>query len=93
MTFLLAILATGFALALFPKVLLAIISLLPDSQGLPTGVQTALEFAVSKINSFSFIFPVDTLVQIIQYVVLLEVGVLALKLGLLIIKIIRGSAS
>jgi len=92
MTFLLTIAATGFALAFSPKIIALIVSLLPDSQGLPAGIQTALTTAVEKVNAFSFMLPIDTLVAVIQYIVLFEVGMLSLKLGLRIIKLIRGTS-
>jgi len=92
MTFLLTIAATGFALAFAPKIIAILVSLLPDSQGLPVGVSEAITTAIEKVNSFSFIFPIDTLVGILQYIIVFEVSILSLKLGVWLIRTIRGTS-
>jgi len=78
--------------ALAPQIITAILHFLPDSQGLPSGVHDTLVFAVEKLNAISFIFPVDTLVTLLTFLVVFEIALFIFKLVMRIMKLIRGTS-
>jgi len=88
----LTLLLSGAAIGLSPLWFKFVLHYLPDSQGLPTGISEGLTFAVEKINSFSFIFPISDLVIILKWLVIFEIVMLGLKATMAFIRFIRGTA-
>jgi len=86
------LLSAGALVLLAPSIFSAILSFLPDSAGLPTGVHTALTFAVDKLNAFNFIFPVQDLVNALIFIAIFEVAILIFKGTMRVIKTIRGTS-
>jgi len=91
MAFLLSILAIGVGLALFPRLIVFIGQFLPDAKPLPADVATSINYAIEKVNSFSYLFPIDTAVSVVKYTILFEGGLFLLKIVLRIVKLIRGT--
>jgi len=76
---------------LAPQILTLILHFLPASTGLPTPIHDTLTFAVEKLAAVSFIFPSDSLVQALVFIMLFEIAILVFKLVMRIIKLIRGT--
>jgi len=66
------------------------LGLIPDSSGLPSGVSSAITTAIGYIKGVSFIFPIETLFQIILLIFSIEAGLLLWKFINWIIKKIPG---
>lgn len=61
-----------FFLSLGTSILTLIIGYLPVSTGLPTDLTTTLVSLAGYINSFSFLFPVNTLFTVVVFVLTFE---------------------
>lgn len=68
-----------------------LVKAMPDSTGLPAGVESGFDFFISKIYSLSFIFPANVLMDVLTFTVLFEIGFFLVWLTLFIIKLVRGS--
>lgn len=53
--------------------LTGVVNALPSSTGLPSGISDALNYAVIQISQWSFIFPIQTVLTILSYTILIEV--------------------
>jgi len=51
-------------LSFFAYIISIVLSLLPSSTGLNSGIQTALTSFMNYANLFNFIFPVDVLIEV-----------------------------
>jgi len=87
----------GTILYIFGTFINALLSLLPSSPvaggGLPTEVITAIASVYSWINAFSFLFPVDTLFEVLTLAIGFYVSIFFFKLINWIINKVRGSGS
>jgi len=92
LTLLFSLLSVASLIVLAPQILDIILRFLPDSTGLPQGIHDALTFAVDKASGFNFIFPVDTMLQVLVFLFIFEVAMLVFKLVIRIIKLIRGTS-
>jgi len=55
----------GFFIQLISWIAGLLISLLPSSEGLPSGIDSALSGFLALANSMNYLFPVDTLLQVL----------------------------
>ena len=76
---------------LYQQVLNLLALVLPTSAGLPSNVATGIDFIVAKLFSFNFILPVNTMIQILQYVLFIEVAIFFFKFIKFILNLVRGS--
>jgi len=67
-----------------------VLGLIPTSDGLPSGVSAAISTAVTYAKGVSFIFPIETLFQVLLLVFSVEAGLLAWKFINWLIKKIPG---
>jgi len=80
---------TGFFLQVFYAVIAFFVGLLPVSD-FPTQITSAIQAAWYYINSFSYIFPVGTLLTIIGIATIFHAAVLFWRLAHLVGGYIRG---
>jgi len=76
---------------LFLQLITFLVGLLPTSSGLPDGVTTAVSRMIGFLHTFDFIFPVDTMLTILRWIIVFELGVIAYRFTLWIIHLIRGN--
>lgn len=67
-----------------------LLGFLPDSEGLPTGISTALNFFVTAMGKFSFLLPVGILLQCVAAVMIFEGSLLLYRATVAVYKFIRG---
>jgi len=75
----------------FNFVLGLIANILPNSNGLPTGISNAITTFAGYLNSWGGMFPVNTLFTVITTVILFEVGVIMFKFVKFILNLFRGA--
>ncbi len=80
---------TGFFLQIFYILIVGIISLLP-SVGLPSGWNTGFSQILGFFSSFSFLFPMPTIVAVLIVALSFHAAILILDFSLWIIHLIRG---
>jgi len=68
-----------------------LIALLPNSSGLPDNIANAFDFILTKVNAFSFLLPVSTMLTCVGIAVVFEVTLLTVKLIVVGIRIVRGA--
>lgn len=51
-----------------------VINLLPHSQGLPNVIETSFQYFFDLALGFQWIFPVETLLQILIYILIVEIA-------------------
>jgi len=76
---------------IFYLFLLGLLAILPSSAGLPSGFNTALSGIFNGAYAYNSIFPIDTVVTILQFLVIFEGGILLFKIVNWIIGKVRGS--
>jgi len=86
-----ALVSIPLLIVLAPQILSLILHFLPNSEGLPAPINDTLTFAVEKLAAVSFIFPSDSLVTALVFIVVFEIAVLTFRLVMRIIKLIRGT--
>lgn len=67
-----------------------VLNLIPTSDGLPAGIASAISTAVSYAKGVSFLFPIETLFQVLLIVFSIEAGLLLWKFINWLIKKIPG---
>jgi len=60
-------------------VLSAIIGLLPDYTGLPSAMNTSLDFILAQTLAIGDILPTDTIWQVILLTLAIEIGIMAFR--------------
>jgi len=61
-----------FLLTILNTFMQGVLSILPDSTGLPSGITDAVHFAIYQISQWTFIFPISTVLTILGYTILIE---------------------
>lgn len=82
---------TEFLLILFRDILLTGISILPNADALPSGIQNGFTLFSNYFNMADKLFPVSTIFQIIGVGLSFELGILLFKVINFAIKKLRGS--
>jgi len=80
---------TGFLLSILYTVIAFFVGLLPII-AMPSGWTDALSLIWSYLNSFSFLFPVATLVSVLVFAVAFHLVLLTYDLSLKVYHMIRG---
>ena len=75
----------------FVSFVLYILSSFPESQGFSSEVHTAFQTLGSYLTYVNLFLPVDTLINILTWTAALVVAILAVRLGLWTIALIRGN--
>ena len=66
---------------------------LPDSVGLPTAISGAFTYFVDALYSFNLIIPASTILDVIKYTLVFEVGMMAWHGARFIFNLVRGSGA
>lgn len=68
-----------------------LVGLLPESSGLPIGIENAISDAVGMAYAFDFIVPIDTVLTLLGLVTAFEIGILTYRFIMWIIHLVRGN--
>ena len=82
---------TDFFGTLWENILALLTSILPTSQGLPSGVASGVTFVVNLSGTVGYLFPIGTLFQIILLGIGFEVGIMFFKVVMAVLSLIRGA--
>lgn len=69
----------------------AVGTLLPDYSGMPSEINEAVAFLINGFNIFSFVFPIDTMAQVVLLGLTIELAIWGYKWGNWLYNKIRGS--
>lgn len=81
---------TSLILSVFMAIINTIFQALPNASSLPSGVNNAFGSLAGWLASADAIFPVDTLLQIVGIIVLVEVSIWTVKISLRLFAMVRG---
>jgi len=74
-------------------IITSLLGWLPDSTGFSAEAIQSLNYLVNSLKTFTILIPIATLFQAIQIAIAFELSILSLKLGKLVLNIIRGSGA
>jgi len=76
---------------LFTTLITGLVTLLPDSSGLPSGVTDAVGRIGGLFSSFDWLLPISLIYTIIVWLLVFELGILAYRFTMWIIHMVRGN--
>lgn len=82
---------TTFFLQMITSVFSSLVSVLPVSTGLPTGISTAFQFVMYQVSQWTFILPIGTVLTILGYTIAIELALWGWHAGVWFYRRLRGN--
>jgi hypothetical protein len=82
---------TGFLINAFYILLYNIINLFPNGNGLPSGINTSIQFLSTSLHAYDYFFPISTTIYLLILSIAIEATYWGVQFYFWLIRIIRGA--